>query len=282
MQPLNTFAIATREELWVNGRLVERRLSHGEAFEDERGIVASDARRDELVEQCDRAIEPLRRCVRPDIRMRLIAEATLDGVTTTVTATLGAHSLVTDEEHFEADLRLLRRAALAPETSAPRLPLVWRNGSAAVLLHEAFGHPAEHGREPLEWPSWLHVDNPLALRRATFRDVPLPRMTNLVARQLDAPFELPQERLEVLLVDGGAYEPLTEEVTLRIGAADLIEGTQRRRLAPFELTASRAAIARALAGATGEPIRYPGVVCLREGQELVVGSHAPVMLTEPL
>ena len=282
MQRLATFAIATRDELWVNGRLVERRLSHGEAFEDERGIVATDARRDELVEHCDHAMDSLRTCVRPDLRIRLVAEATPDCVTHTVTATLGAHSLVTNEEHFDEDLALLRRAALPAEATPPRLPIVWRNGSAAVLLHEALGHPAEHGHDPLEWPPWLHVDNPLAPRRATFRDVPLLRMTKLVARQSGASMELPEERIEVLLVDSGAYEPLTQEVTLRIGAADLIEGARSQRVAPFALTTSRNAIARALVGAAGEPIRYPGVVCSREGQELVVASHAPLMLTEPL
>src|ERR1051325_9591791 len=46
------FVIATRDELWLRGRLVESRLSHGEAIEDERGIVASDARDDALVAIC--------------------------------------------------------------------------------------------------------------------------------------------------------------------------------------------------------------------------------------
>jgi hypothetical protein len=278
----NVFAIATRDELWVDARLVERRLSHGEAYEDEGGIVASDARRDELVERCERAIEPLRACAVPGLRVRLVAEATVEGSSETVTASHGAHSVVTDLAHFERDVALLRRAALPAETEARRLPIVWRNGSAAVLLHEAHGHPAEHRHEPLPWPSWLHVDNPLTHRRATFRDVPLLRMTNLVARQNGAPFTLPSARLEVLLVAGGAYEPLSEQVTLRVSAADLVESGRVQRVAPFELAAPRASIARALAGAAGDPIRYPGVVCSREGQELVVGSHAPLMLTEPL
>ena len=38
-------------------------------------------------------------------------------------------------------------------------------------------------------------------------------MTTLTASQHHAPFELPERRIEVLLVDGGAYEPLTETVT---------------------------------------------------------------------
>jgi hypothetical protein len=46
--------------------------------------------------------------------------------------------------------------------------------------------------------------------------------------------------------------------------------------------ASRQAIARALIGAEGHPQRYPGVICSREGQELFVASHAPVLLTAEL
>ncbi len=271
------FAIATRDELWLRGRLVERRLSHGEAFEDEHGIVATDARDDALVSACDALMEELCRCVRPDLRMRLVAEARLDGVTSTITASLGGHSVVTDAAHLDDDVALLRRAALEPEVEARPLPLFWRNGSAAILLHEAIGHPAERGMAPVAWPEWLHVENPLTMRRASFRDVPLVRMTNLVARAVAAPFELPERRMEVLLVDGGAYDPLTDIVTLRVAAADLVTGGETRRVAPFTLTRARSVIR--LLGATGEPLRYPGVICSREGQELVVGSHAPLMVT---
>jgi hypothetical protein len=276
------FAIATRDELWLRGRLIERRLSHGEAFEDEHGIVASDARDDALVAACDAAMQELHRCVVPDLRMRLVAEARSDGVTSTITASLAGHSVVTDAAHLEADVALLRRAAsgtpndAVEREEAAALPMVWRNGSAAVLLHEAVGHAEEHGRTPL-LPPWLTVDNPLSLRRASFRDVPLLRMTNLVARQHGAPFALPDTRIEVLLVDGGAYDPLTDVVTLRISAADLVTGDVVRRLAPFAFERPRATLT--FLGAAGEPIRYPGVICSREGQEVVVGSHAPLMVT---
>jgi hypothetical protein len=50
----------------------------------------------------------------------------------------------------------------------------------------------------------------------------------------------------------------------------------------FTISRSRAQIAASLSGAEGEPIRYPGVICSREGQELYVASHAPVMITGPL
>jgi hypothetical protein len=53
-------------------------------------------------------------------------------------------------------------------------------------------------------------------------------------------------------------------------------------LAPFDIRVPRDRIARAIACATGEPLRYPGVVCAREGQEVVVGSFAPLMITTEL
>jgi hypothetical protein len=276
------FAIATRDELWLRGRLIEQRLSHGEAFQEGDTIVATDMRNDALVAQCDAAMDELRRCVIPELRMRLVAEARLDGTTSTITASAGGHSIVTTPEHLPHDLQLLSSAA-TPVAASPReaatvssLPILWRNGTAAVLLHEAAGHAEEHGQPPI-LPGWLTVENPLTLRRATFRDIPLLRMSNLVARQQDAPFELPNPRVEVLLVDGGHYEPLTEVVTLRIGAAELVEGDESRRLPPFDYVRHRAEIS--FLGATGDPIRYPGVICSREGQELVVGSHAPLLVT---
>jgi hypothetical protein len=150
---------------------------------------------------------------------------------------------------------------------------VWQNGSAAVLLHEAIGHASEHGAGPVTWPAWLSVDAPLASRRETFRDVPLPRMTHLIARQSGAPFALPDERIDVQLVAGGAYDPLTDLVTIDIAASNI---------GAFTIQRTRTEIAASLAGATGDPIRYPGVICSREGQELFVASHAPVIVTGPL
>jgi len=150
-----------------------------------------------------------------------------------------------------------------------------------VLLHEAIGHAQEHDHAPIDWPSWLEVDVPLQLRRASFSDIPLLRMTNLRISGGGRPARLagetpaPLSEIEILLVAAGSYEPLTETVTLRIAAANY----DGRRLPPFDIRESRAAVAEALIAAEGDPIRYPGVVCSREGQELVVGSFAPVMVT---
>jgi predicted Zn-dependent protease len=257
------FSIATRDELWIHGRLVERRLAHGQAFEDERGIHATDAHDAALVAMCDAA-----------------AEANdVSGVTRTIVVTLGDRSVVTAPEHFAHDVALLRDA---PEGDAvPRpLPFVWKHGAGAVLLHEAIGHPREHGQPAIALPPWLRVDAPLQMRRASFKDVPLQRMTDVVAYQRDAPFALPEERIEIVLVDGGTYDPLTELVTLRIAAANLIEANRVRALAPFTIRETRSTMLRSIVGAAGETRRYPGVICSREGQELVVGSYAPDLLTE--
>ncbi|MDQ3282677.1 MAG: hypothetical protein M3Q69_14845, partial [Acidobacteriota bacterium] len=115
------FAIATRDEVWLRGRLVEQRLSCGESFETERGFVATDARDETLIHACDAAMQQLRTCVRPDVRMRLVGEARLDGVTSTITATLGEHAIVTDAEHLDAHLALLWSAAtpVAALTASP-------------------------------------------------------------------------------------------------------------------------------------------------------------------
>jgi len=274
-----SFSIATRDELWLHGRLVERRLSHGRAIEDELGIRASDEADPALLAASERAIEELRAHVVADARTRLVVEAGGDGVQRIIVVTIGQRSVVTDPEHCERDVALLHSAR--DGDARPRaLPLLWRNGSAAVLLHEAVGHPLEHDQPALPLPAWLAVDVPMRLRRASFKDVPLPRMEAVIARQLDAPFVLPDERIEIELVDGGAYDPLTESITLRIAAATLVEGGLAHALAPFALRETRANIARSIVGASGEPLRYPGVICSREGQELVVGSFAPLMLTE--
>jgi hypothetical protein len=285
-----SFSIATRDELWLHGRLVERRLAHGRAIEDESGITATDARDDSLVAACDAAMNELHAYVDGDARTRLVAEASSDGVMKTIVVTLANRSVVTTPEHFHGDVALLRSAGVSPGTgdrggTPPAQPartpaFLWLHGSAAVLLHEAVGHPLEHEQRAVALPSWLTVDVPLKPRRASFKDVPLLRMTDVVARQSNAPFALADERVEIVLVDGGAYDPLTEVVTLRIAAANLVEGNRVRALAPFTIRETRESIARSIIGASGEPLRYPGVICSREGQELVVGSYAPLLLTE--
>jgi hypothetical protein len=282
--PPPRFAVAACEELWSRGRLVERRLSCGEATEDEHGIAASDKADPSLMQSCDEAIAAMRRLLEPDLRMRLVAESREDGTESTIVASIAQLSVVSDPQNLAADLRLLREiAAVAPSHRhpPPELPILWKNGTAAVLAHEAVGHPREQGRDAVPLPEWLTVDVALEPRRASFRDVPLMRMRHVRVVQHDAPFAPAPDRVEILLVDGGAYEPLTDTVTLRVSAADVVSGRGAERLAPFEIVETRSALLRAITGASGEPVRYPGVVCSREGQELFVESYAPLLLMEP-
>jgi hypothetical protein len=263
---LTTFSIATIDELWIRGALAERRLLHGRAEQHGDEIVATDARDDALVEACERAMLELRAAMPADAeRVRLVAR----NGEPTMTIEINGISIVTTPEHANEDVRLLRNTPPVPRPLSP-VPLVWHNGSAAVLLHEAIGHPMELDVPPITWPSWLHVDCPIELRRASFSDVPLRRMTRVVVTQENAPFELPEPRIDVQLVRGGAYDPLTDIVTIDVAVPR------------FTIRATRAEIAASIVGATGEPLRYPGVVCSREGQELVVGSFAPLLVTRGL
>ncbi|HEV7243209.1 MAG TPA: hypothetical protein VGQ36_28540 [Thermoanaerobaculia bacterium] len=275
---MTRFAHAVREELWSRGRLIESRLSHGEAFEDEHGIVATDTRDDALAAAAERELDRLRAVMPGGFTVRLVAESSTEGTTGTITVRTDTLSLVTDPAHIREDVDLLHRSAASrsagfqpagPPASSRPVPLLWLNGSASVLLHELLGHPLEHGRESPRLPPWLHVDIPLSMRRATFRDVPLLRMQHVRATQTSAPFELPEERIEITLIDSGMYDPLNDTIMLRVAASSI---------GAFTIQEPRTSVA--FIGAHGDPLRYPGVICSREGQELVVGSSAPVLLTE--
>ena len=297
------FSIAARDELWSGGVLIESRVSHGQARCRGREIDAADVGDAALIERAESRMEPMRTIARElhDARVRLVASARrvndYERDEASMSITIDGLSIVTTPENMV--LPSPRRSGERMPTAG--LPFLWHNGSAAVLLHEAAGHAAEHNHEPLHWPSWLTIhdepgfefddagiatrivdltkESPTTARRESFRDVALPRMTNLVARQTGAPWSLPDERIEVHLVAGGGYEPLTGIVTIAIASADLVRGDGVTPLAPFHLRLERERVARSIAGASGPPLRYPGVVCSREGQEVIVGSFAPLMVT---
>lgn len=281
---MSEYAVAARDEVWSHGVRIESRLAHGLAVIRGDTISARDTPDAPLVARVTERMPELRARIRElgDARVRLVAEAIReDGVESdlaTMTIAVEGVSIVTGPEHIDADVASLRALLALPLGERQLVDgemLVWRNGSASVLLHEAIGHAAEHDHLPISWPPWLHVDVPLRLRRASFRDVPLLRMTTLVATGSGAPFAGTDDAVEVHLLAGGAYEPLTEMVTLHIALATY----RGARLAPFTITKTRREVAASLAGASGEPQRYPGVICSREGQELVVGSYAPVVVT---
>ena len=268
---MTRFAHAVREELWARGRKLESRLSHGEAIEDEHGILARDTRDDALVELAEQELTRLRDAMPNDLVVRLVAEASTESIAATMIVRLGPLSIVTDPDHAQQDINLLRSAGCqpaGPPAASRPVPILWLNGTAALLLHEAHGHPLEQNLPPLALPDWLHVEVALKPRRATFRDIPLQRMQHVHVTQHHAPFSKPDEFIEVTLIDGGAYDPLTDTITLRISASSI---------GPFELHEQRTNIR--FLGAQGDPIRYPGVICSREGQELVVASWAPTLLT---
>ncbi|MEA2237676.1 MAG: hypothetical protein QOC81_2400 [Thermoanaerobaculia bacterium] len=274
------FAIVSRDESWTSGAMTDSRQMHGVARQNGNSIEAVDARDERLAHLCAGALESARASVSAlrEARVRMRVRATREGeaelVETTIIVGIDGLSIVTTPEDVHRDYELLMGLAGSKQsTKAGRLPIVWRNGSAAVLLHEAIGHANEHGAAAVAWPSWLSVDTPIALRRETFRDLPLPRMTHLIARQSGAPFALPDERIDVQLVAGGGYDPLTDAVTIDVAVSTA---------GPFTIRCTRAQIAASLVGASGDPVRYPGVICSREGQALYVASHAPLMVTGAL
>jgi hypothetical protein len=301
---MNLFAIAAEDELWVAGQRLERRVEHGLARDDGDRIDAVDAADRELVTLAERAMKPLRAIAQTlaDARVRIVARAMRENARVTteamLTVTMRGISVASSETDVLGDAEHLRRlVSMAPETDDLQpLPMVWLGGSAAVLFHEAAGHAAEHAMPRVMWPHWLRVEDrsvegvadllageaPRALRRESFRDVPLPRMTRVVVSSMDAPFSLPPSRVEIHLLAGGAFDPLTDIVTVHVAVADLVDGSRVQRLAPFTLRASRASVAAAVQGVSGEPMRYPGVICSSEGQELIVASYAPMMVTAAL
>ena len=309
------FAMVVRDEVWNAGDRAprERRLSHGIASMSGAQIVASDERDEELLAVVDSdlavASAALQELSARELTARVVVSARrVAGVImreSVIALSRDALSLLSAPNTLRADAdQLTRIAEVPPEIDADvrALPMYWRNGTASVLLHEAAGHPAEHGQPPVDWPAWLSVrdepsvavddtgatpsaadlargEQPTVMRRATFGDVPLRRLSNVVVSQEGAPFEPASGRIEVLLVAGGRYDPLTGVVRVFVSAADVIEGDHVRRARPFVVESSREAVARSIRGAAGEPERYPGVVCSYEGQEIFVGSYAPMLVT---
>jgi hypothetical protein len=308
------FSIASRDERWSLGApdlLHDQRLTHGEATLESSEILATDAADRELIDRTEEEVSLARAAVlgremRLEARIVATARRTASRVFTenVITLSTGGLSVVTSPPHVEADReRLLRIAAREADLSIDPhgVPMLWRNGTASVLLHEAAGHPAEHGQASIEWPAWLSVrdepgfdvddaghavapadllrgEKPSALRRSSFADVPLRRLSNVVVRQREAPFDLPERRLEILLIAGGRYDPLIGTVSIFVAAADYVEHGSVRGVRPFVIRESRENVARALRGGRGSTERYPGVICSTEGQEIAVGSHAPEIL----
>jgi hypothetical protein len=274
-----------------------------------------DARLDRACASAFDSLRPLAESVR-DGRARAVASVRRvssasgedEWTSAALTVTIAGLSVVTRLEHFEVDVAWLRHCA--GENAGASLndyrawPILWDRGSASVLLHEAIGHPAEEAAERVKWPEWLRLRDepsfrlddagciassanlllqpPASRRRATFRDVPILRMTRVVADHENAPFVLPGRRADIHLVASGHYDPLTDQVALTVSKAELVDGSRREPLRPFVIRETRERIRTALAGASGRPVRYPGVICSTDGQRLIVDCVAPLMLTSEL
>jgi hypothetical protein len=213
---------------------------------------------------------------------------------------------------FES-LDLLESGGAGLRAEPRDLPLAWLRGTGAILFHEALGHPAEAGATRLEWPDWLRVmDDPshqglgrmefddvgrsvapvdltrggrlTTARRESYRDEPLVRMTNVVVSTVDsrpAPL-LPDPRLEALLLGGGRWDPVSDEISIRVIRARRVVSNVASAVAPFTWRARRETIPSLLLRGGGPILAYPGVACGDEGQRVPVGSFAPTILTEAL
>ena len=274
----------TRDESWLLDRrmVVESKLIHGIA--DRRGdaIDARDDLDEKLLALCDqesnRVREELARL--REGRARAVVSAENDGeVTSTIRLALRDLSLVTTVDDLVSDHALLQdlaRAVPSQDIEYRSAPLLWRNGSAAVLMHEAVGHSGHDITK-----SWLRVEVDHATRQQSFSDVPLRRMKNVRVFCVEAAFSPPSSPyIEVLLVAGGRYDALNDRVSLSISAANLVDGDTKVRLRPFEIEEPRETIERALIAGEAEVHRYPGVICSSEGQNVYVGSYAPNLVTD--
>jgi len=251
-----------------------------------------------------------------DIRVRSTAryvsrgESPVESHQTIVIARVSGRSIVTTPEALTARLsQVLEDEEIGEQRVSLRdsYPTLWLEGSGAVLFHELIGHPSEASAPALSLPSWLEVmddpgheglgsfsaddtglpsrvallssgNRPAGFRRDNFRNPPLRRMSNLVVRHQQAPFSLPDSRVEIREVAGASWDELIDSVSLTITNADLVTPGRRQPLDTFRFHASRKDMAAAMAGARGSPVSYPGVICSREGQKVPVGSWAPDLL----
>lgn len=281
------FAIVTRDELvsLERQRVVESRLIHGVAQQDGDRIEARDDRDDELLAICDAESQRVRAALAklPAGTARAVVSARRTNgdtsVSAVITIAMNDVSIVTTPQYIDEDYKRLARWETG-ETACPRdVAFVWKNGSGSVLFHEAIGHASESTPSAVTWPDWFHVEIPRASFRASFTDVPLDRMTAVRVTHSFQRASLPQPRVEVFLVGGGRYEPLTDTISMSITIASLVDRDRAIALQPFTIVATRSEIARGLIAAAGEPRRYPGVICSKEGQEAFVASHAPDLIT---
>ena len=103
-------SIASRDELWLRGALIESRLMHGVATQRGDAIEASDARDERLVRACDSAIDEARATVAAlrDARVRVVVRATRENDVESVetTMTIASRRRVGRDDAIECACRL--------------------------------------------------------------------------------------------------------------------------------------------------------------------------------
>lgn len=225
-------------------------------------------------------------------------------------AGLGIVVPFSDAIDIEIDRQLDRLTAdfVGAESFDPTVPLLWTGGTGSILFHESLGHPSEVGSTPLRWPEWIRVlddpsgeglgtmenddiglpvqradltagEIPTAFRREGYRDSPLRRMTSLRVELTGPEVEPPPDRIEIRHLGGGAWDPVSDQVSIRVTSAVRVREGRRRPLHPFVWNVQRSIVPALLVGATGSPHPYPGVLCRDEGQRIPVGSASPDILT---
>ena len=336
------FSTCIREELWHHGggqrALRQQRLDVGWSTVrpgSTTEIQASDsfpssAERDRLLEasrfHAADFLDPLDEVAAKDpLTLRLIRRArqvrrgeleVLDGMTLVIVHSRGRGNMtfICRSQDWTGWLKDMAApvpdTALAMNTLPPRLPILWCRGTSAVLMHEAVGHPSEHGLPPVSWPDWLEVvDDPLVpslgehavddageqtrrqdlirggrpttSRRWSFRDVPAQRMSNLLVKcRTDRTVSVAPRRIEVLATSGGELDSLTDRITISVSSARLVDGAQSQAVRPFTFSCTRSELARQLTGFTGPVEQYAGVICSDEGQQLPVGTWGAPLLVD--
>ena len=254
--------------------------------------------------------------VRAQRRRRVIRGATVHDRSESALVVVSTHrerfvaSLANIDIAFGRIVALMQERAQLSIDDVPSVPWVFTNGSGAVLLHEAVGHPAELGISVGEWPAWLAVfddphydaigkievddigelpsaadlldfETPQSWRRLHVRDVPLRRMSNLRVESSEM-MALPEQRLEVVLMDEGTFDPHSDDIAFDVRVAYYVDDESRRRVEPFRIKLPRSFVAAQMSGAHGTLTTYPGVICSSEGQALPVGGASVDLIVEAL
>src|SRR6266568_5498143 len=139
------FAMVRRDELLVRGVLEESRINYGQAVERGGEIVARNRIDDpttlaSLRDACEEEMGRVRKSIRamPDARVRGVVTATTEDFESTIAITVDGVSVVTSSDGAVTEYDRLKHLVCGPASAGrlkpARTPLVWRNGSAAVLL----------------------------------------------------------------------------------------------------------------------------------------------------